>query len=80
MSTTEKPSKRKARRSTVSDDHRTGSDGGAAGDEDGRLTAQRRHEMISVAAYYRAECRGFEPGCEHEDWLAAEEEIDAMDG
>ena len=28
--------------------------------------------QIAVAAYYRAESRGFAPGCELEDWLAAE--------
>ena len=33
---------------------------------------QRR---IAEAAYYRAESRGFEPGGETEDWLAAEAEI-----
>ena len=32
---------------------------------------------ISEAAYYRAESRGFEPGGETEDWLAAEAEIRA---
>ena len=30
---------------------------------------------IAVAAYYRAEKRGFQPGWELEDWLAAEREI-----
>jgi hypothetical protein len=35
-----------------------------------------RDEMIAVAAYYRAERRGFAPGAELEDWLAAEAEID----
>ena len=29
-----------------------------------------------MAAYYRAERRGFAPGHEVEDWLAAEAEID----
>ena len=33
---------------------------------------QRR---IAEAAYYRAERRGFEPGGEAQDWLAAEAEI-----
>jgi hypothetical protein len=33
---------------------------------------QRR---IAVAAYYRAEQRGFEPGHELEDWIAAEKEV-----
>jgi len=37
-----------------------------------------REEMISVAAYFRAEHRGFEGGDPMEDWLAAEAEIDAM--
>jgi len=36
----------------------------------------RRSAMIAEAAYYRAACRGFEPGHELEDWLAAEREID----
>jgi hypothetical protein len=31
--------------------------------------------MVAEAAYYRAERRGFAPGSEMEDWLAAEEEI-----
>jgi hypothetical protein len=30
---------------------------------------------IAEAAYYRAERRGFEPGRETEDWLAAEAEV-----
>lgn len=36
----------------------------------------RRH-MISEAAYFRAAQRGFEPGSELDDWLAAEAEVDA---
>lgn len=31
-------------------------------------------EQIAIAAYLRAESRGFEPGHELEDWLAAEME------
>jgi hypothetical protein len=34
-----------------------------------------RRAMISDEAYYRAQKRGFEPGHELEDWLAAEAEI-----
>jgi hypothetical protein len=30
---------------------------------------------IAEAAYYRAERRGFVPGSEIEDWLAAEDEL-----
>lgn len=36
-----------------------------------------RHELISEAAYFRAERRGFLPGSEVVDWLDAEREIDA---
>ena len=36
----------------------------------------QRHQMISEAAYYVAEHRGFEPGHEVEDWLLAESQID----
>ena len=35
-----------------------------------------RERRIAEAAYYRAEQRGFAPGCEVEDWLAAEGEVD----
>jgi hypothetical protein len=34
-----------------------------------------REGTIAQAAYYRAERRGFEPGHEIEDWLAAEAEL-----
>ncbi len=40
------------------------------------LEREVRHEMIAKAAYFRAERRGFEPGHDVEDWLAAETEID----
>lgn len=33
------------------------------------------HSQIESAAYFRAEKRGFEPGHELEDWLAAESEV-----
>ena len=36
----------------------------------------RRHALICEAAYFRAERRGFCPGRELDDWLAAEGEID----
>lgn len=35
-----------------------------------------RRDMIEQAAYRRAEQRGFAPGHELEDWLAAEIEVD----
>lgn len=37
-----------------------------------------RDAMVRMAAYFRAEQRGFAPGNEWEDWLAAEAEIDAL--
>jgi hypothetical protein len=37
-----------------------------------------RRMMIAEAAYLRAERRGFAPGGEEEDWLAAETEVDAL--
>lgn len=37
---------------------------------------QKRHHLISEAAYYRALARDFTPGGEMEDWIQAEAEID----
>ena len=31
--------------------------------------------QIAVAAYYKAQARGFAPGYELDDWLAAEKEV-----
>lgn len=42
--------------------------------------ADDRLEKIAVAAYYKAEARGFMPGQEMDDWLEAEAEIDETDG
>ncbi|MFM9883323.1 MAG: DUF2934 domain-containing protein [Burkholderiales bacterium] len=39
--------------------------------------AERQH-MIERAAYFRSQQRGFVPGFEMEDWLAAEAEVDQM--
>jgi hypothetical protein len=44
----------------------------------GKLTPEARHALIAESAYLRAERRGFEPGHETEDWLAAEVEVDAL--
>jgi Protein of unknown function (DUF2934) len=43
-----------------------------------KLTPERRHALIAESAYLRAERRGFAPGHETEDWLAAEAEVDAL--
>ncbi len=41
-------------------------------------TAADRNAMIAVAAYLKAQARGFVPGGELDDWLAAEEEVDTL--
>ena len=59
-----------------------------AGDAQGRLVSESapatpgaaldpdtRRRMIAEAAYFRAEQRGFAPGGELQDWLAAEADI-----
>ena len=50
----------------------------AAADDAGldALAAQRRYQMISEAAYFLAERRGFQDGYDLDDWLRAESEID----
>jgi hypothetical protein len=42
----------------------------------GSVSAEQRHALIERAAYLLAEGRGFSPGEELDDWLAAETEID----
>ena len=44
------------------------------------VPAADRHAMIAENAYLRAERRGFAPGHEVSDWLAAEQEVDALLG
>jgi hypothetical protein len=41
--------------------------------------AEARRRRTAIAAFYRAEARGFAPGRELEDWLEAEREVDASD-
>ena len=43
-----------------------------------QLTPEARRALIAETAYLRAERRGFTPGRETEDWLAAEAEVDAL--
>jgi Protein of unknown function (DUF2934) len=40
-----------------------------------RKSTQDREQRIALAAYFIAEQRGFEPGHEMEDWLAAEIQV-----
>ena len=42
------------------------------------LGPQDRYHSIAEAAYLRAEHRGFLPGCELQDWLEAEAEVDKL--
>jgi hypothetical protein len=43
-----------------------------------KVTPEARRALIAENAYLRAERRGFEPGHETEDWLAAEAEVEAL--
>lgn len=39
---------------------------------------EARESDIAIAAYYRAQARGFAPGYELQDWLAAEQDTNAI--
>ena len=45
---------------------------------DTQLTEDQRQHCIEVAAYHIAEKCGFKEGCDLENWLAAEVEIDQL--
>jgi hypothetical protein len=53
------------------------SDTGSAAVRPNFVDPQQRAALIGRAAYFRAMQRGFEPGHEVSDWLAAEVEVDA---
>ncbi|HEX9179568.1 MAG TPA: DUF2934 domain-containing protein [Burkholderiales bacterium] len=42
------------------------------------ISAERRLRMISEAAYFRSERRGFAPGGETEDWIESEAEVEQL--
>lgn len=46
-----------------------------AGDSQTAMSDEELHRLIAQAAYRRALQRGFGPGHELEDWLAAEAEV-----
>lgn len=46
--------------------------------EKNTVTPEDRYRMIATAAYFCAEQRGFAGGCEMEDWISGEAQIDAM--
>jgi Protein of unknown function (DUF2934) len=43
-----------------------------------KVNAEGRRALIAETAYLRAERRGFLPGHDVDDWLAAEAEVDAL--
>jgi hypothetical protein len=42
------------------------------GNKEAGVAAVRHQDLVAQAAYYEAEKRGFQPGCELDDWLLAE--------
>ncbi|MEW5755861.1 MAG: DUF2934 domain-containing protein, partial [Pseudomonadota bacterium] len=45
---------------------------------DTQLSGDKRQHYIEVAAYHIAEKCGFKDGCDLENWLAAEAEVDQL--
>ena len=43
-----------------------------------KISPEERWKMIAVAAYHKAEKRGFAPGSELQDWAEAEQEVDEL--
>jgi len=39
------------------------------------ISVEERERLVARAAYFRAEKRGFAPGCELQDWIEAEAEV-----
>jgi len=44
------------------------------------ISAEERQNLIARVAYFRAEKRGFSPGCELQDWVEAEIEVTKLIG
>ena len=42
------------------------------------ISPEERWKMIAIAAYLKAEKRGFEAGGEFQDWTDAEQEVDKL--
>jgi len=42
------------------------------------ISPEERWKMIAIAAYHKAEQRGFAPGGELQDWAEAEQEFDKL--
>ena len=78
---TQQDNQQKPTRRRAAPGQTTQSSGGvdsAASGAGSEISNEARYMMIQEAAYWRAERRGFEPGFELEDWLAAENEIDSL--
>jgi hypothetical protein len=71
-------SQRTQKAATGSDRNRSQTRRAASTQDDHRALSapDERQRRIELAAYYRAERRGFEPGHELEDWLDAEAETE----
>ena len=69
MATSEKKTAKPAKKKSGNPSAKAGQRGEHGGD---------RQHMISTAAYYRAERRGFNGGDPVQDWLEAEAEVEAM--
>ena len=63
------PAKKVTRKSTITTKPHTASI---------NITSEERWKMIAVAAYHKAEKRGFAPGSELQDWAEAEQEVDEL--
>ncbi len=61
---------KRSRKSTSSKKHLQ-----PASTQDSTTTVKKKQHMISEAAYFVAEHRGFTPGSELDDWLLAEAQI-----
>jgi hypothetical protein len=48
---------------------------GTVNDPKAEFSGDEWHEMVSTAAYFRAESRGFEGGSPEDDWYEAEAEL-----
>jgi len=48
----------------------------AAGNSMTTVTPEERHRLVAEAAYFIAERRGFAAGCDLDDWLQAEAEVE----
>src|SRR5690606_22444464 len=74
MTSKQAPSKRRARSRT---DAATMTESEPARRDE--REAEARWRRTAVAAFFRAEARGFAPGRELDDWLEAERELDALE-